>query len=279
MSAIGILYSAKVADGARLAADVQTWLRDRGREAWLEPTSRPEEARAHLGRSSLLIVLGGDGTTLLAARLAAGCEAPILSINLGRVGFLSEADPANWPQVLERVLAGDHWIERRLMLDGRVVRAGGDLGRLTALNDIVVSRGIQVRMVRFHLYVDGDHVTTYSADALIVATPTGSTAYSMAAGGPLLPPQLQNFLVLPVAPHLSFERPLVLHQQAEVKIRLEMEQAAVVSADGQDTVELESGDEVIIGRHAQDSLFVRVSEPSYFYLRLMQKLSFWSLKQ
>jgi NAD+ kinase len=165
------------------------------------------------------------------------------------------------------------------MLQAQVCRREARLGRLVALNDVVVNRGVQVRMVRFHLFVDGDHVTTYSADGLITATPTGSTAYSMAAGGPLLPPQLQNFLVLPVAPHLSFERPLVLHQEAVIRIGVEMDTEAIVSADGQDAVSLQSGDEVEIRKYRYASTFLRVDQPSYFYHRLMTRLSFWSLKQ
>jgi NAD+ kinase len=215
----------------------------------------------------------------MAARMAVPHEIPIFGINLGRVGFLSEARPDNWPEKLNRVLSGEYWIERRLMLRAEVVRRGDSLADLTALNDVVVSRGAQVRVVRFHLYVDGDHVTSYTADGLIAATPTGSTAYSMAAGGPLLPPQLQNFLVLPVAPHLSFERPLVLHQEANVKIRVETEHEAIATADGQDAISLQFGDEVNINKHSCDSVFARVDGPSYFYLRLMQRLSYWSRKQ
>jgi NAD+ kinase len=195
------------------------------------------------------------------------------------VGFLSEADPAAWQEKLTMVLEDQHWLERRLMLEAQVMRDGNSLAHLTALNDVVVSRGAQVRVVRFHLFVDGDYVTTYTADALISATPTGSTAYSLAAGGPLLPPQLLNYLVLPVAPHLSFERPLVLHQEAIVKIKVQTDYGAIVTADGQNAVELQDGDEVVISKHRCESIFARVDEPSYFYHRLMQRLNYWSLKQ
>jgi NAD+ kinase len=229
--------------------------------------------------SSLIVVLGGDGTTLAAAREAAPFDVPLFGVNLGRVGFLSEATPEAWQSKLERVLGGDYWLERRLMLKGEVRRDDVHISDLSALNDIVVSRGEHVRVVRFHLFVDGDHVTTYTADGLIVSTPTGSTAYSMAAGGPLLPPQLKNFLIIPVAPHLSFERPVVLHQEAVVKIRVEMIHRALATADGQDAVHLQSGDEVLISKHQNESLFARVDGQSYFYHRLMQRLSFWSRKQ
>jgi NAD+ kinase len=276
---IGVLYNARLSEAAGLAGEVAAWLVARGFEAWVADSGEATAGPERLAGLRLLVVLGGDGTTLLAARLTAASAVPIFGVNFGRVGFLSEAEPENWPERLARVLDGDCRLERRLMLEAQVRRGEERIGELLALNDVVVSRGVQVRMVRFHLYVDGDHVTTYSADGLIAATPTGSTAYSMAAGGPLLPPQLQNFLVLPVAPHLSFERPLVLHQEAEIRIRVEMDTEAIVSADGQDAFALHSGDEVDIHKYRHESCFARVDRPSYFYHKLMQRLSFWSLKQ
>src|SRR5690606_30327364 len=131
-----------------------------------------------------------DGSTLWAARHAAPHGVPMFGINLGRVGFLSEAEPDNWPERLAKVLAGEWWLERRMMLEVSLARGGQEIAFSTALNDVVISRGGQARLVRLRLYVDGDYVTSYTADALIVSTPTGSTAYAMAAGGPLLWPQL-----------------------------------------------------------------------------------------
>jgi len=279
MMQIGVFYNLRVPVALDLAEAVADWLGHQAVECWVASTEDWLIAAEKLASCGLLVVLGGDGTTLLAGRLAAPHDVPVFGINLGRVGFLSEADPDAWRDKLLKVINNQHWIERRLMLQAQVIRQGKIQSDLTALNDIVVSRGGQVRVLRFHLFVDDDHVTTYMADALITATPTGSTAYSMAAGGPLLPPQLQNFLVLPVAPHLSFERPLVLHQEARVKIRVETEFEALATADGQDAVVLQNGDEVVISKHYCDSLFARLEGPSYFYHRLMQRLSYWSLKQ
>lgn len=278
MGVVGILFNPRVAEAPMLADDISAWLGAHRTESWLGSSEAEADIHAWLPEMILLIVLGGDGTTLLAARLAAPYKVPIFGINLGRVGFLSEADPSAWEEKLAKVLAGDYWLEKRLMLRAEVGRNGQILASFSALNDVVVSRSAQVRVVRFHLFVDGYHVTSYTADGLITATPTGSTAYSMAAGGPLLPPQLQNFLVLPVAPHLSFERPLVLHQDAVVRIQVEMEHGAIATADGQDAVALENGDFVTITKHECESLFARVDGPNYFYHRLMQRLSFWSRK-
>jgi NAD+ kinase len=278
MEQIAVLFNPRVTAAEPLAAEVAPWLAARECRPWVQPITNPAAIQQRMAKFDLLVILGGDGSTLLASRLAAPHGVPIFGINLGRVGFLSEASPEDWPLLLARVLAGDYWREQRLMLQAVVRRGDQDLGKLVSLNDVVVSRGAQVRVVRFHLFVDGDHVTSYTADGLIAATPTGSTAYSMAAGGPLLPPQLQNFLVLPVAPHLSFERALVLHQEAVIIIQVSMEHEAIATADGQQAIPLQDGDEVIITKHDHEAYFARVNGPSYFYNRLMQRLSFWSRK-
>lgn len=279
MKKVGVLFNPSVSRAPSVAADIEAWLVDQGVDVWAGETGARTEINHIVGSLELLVVLGGDGTTLFGARIAAPHEVPIFGVNLGKVGFLSEAPPSGWQEKLAKVINGEFWLEKRLMLKATITRSDQPIADLSALNDIVVSRGSRVRMVRFHLYVDGDRVITYSADGLIAATPTGSTAYSMAAGGPLLPPRLQNFLVLPVAPHLSFERPIVFHQEAKIKIRVEMEHEAIATADGQDAVALHSGDEVTIRKHTYESHFARVDAPSYFYDRLMQHLSFWSRKQ
>lgn len=279
MRSIAVFYNSSIPEAAPLAGEIRDWLVEKDIDVWLGETSQRAKLEQIIDGLGLIVVLGGDGTTLLGARIAAPHEVPIFGVNLGRVGFLSEATPTAWQGKLGSVIRGEFWIEKRLMLSAAITRDDRPIAVLSALNDIVVSRGSMVRVVRFHLFVDGDHVITYTADGLIAATPTGSTAYSMAAGGPLLPPRLQNFLVLPVAPHLSFERPIVFHQEAKIKIRVEMEHEAIATADGQDAIDLQSGDEVTIGKHTCESHFARVDEPSYFYHRLMQHLSFWSRKQ
>ncbi len=279
MDTIGVLYHPHKEEARALSGDVARWLEARGVATWVargadgEPAEH--EAEERMAGASLLVVLGGDGSTLRAARLAAPANVPIFGINLGRVGFLSEAEPGNWQEKLSKVLEGDYWLERRLMLRAILERNDEVVRRFTALNDIVVGRGSQARALHLHLYVDDSLVTTYTADALITATPTGSTAYAMAAGGPLLPPQLDNFVVVPVAPHLSLECAVVLHEEAVVTIQVEMQHEATVAADGQDTVPLESGDRVTVCKHEVRTLFARVGSPTYFYNRLMERLGFW----
>jgi NAD+ kinase len=274
MNVIGILHQPRIPQSEVLAREIGGWLAAQGVEAWVNSTWDEERVQATIGRSALLVVLGGDGSTLRAARLALPYGVPIFGVNMGRVGFLSEANPDNWRQKLGKVVAGDYWLEDRLMLHAALQRQGEILETFAALNDVVVGRGKQARVLRLHLRVDGDLVTSYTADALIIATPTGSTAYSMAAGGPLLPPQLQNFVVVPVAAHLSLDRALVLHEEAEISILVEMDHEAMLTADGQGGIDVENGDEILVRKHENHSCFARVESSGYFYRRLMRRLGF-----
>ncbi|MEM7117330.1 MAG: NAD(+)/NADH kinase [Chloroflexota bacterium] len=276
MDKIGLLYHPSVATAQPLAEEIGEWLAERNIRSWAAPTDADNAVKAELAASSLLVVLGGDGSMLKAAHLLLDCDIPLFGVNLGRVGFLSEAQVSDWPQKLARVLDGDFWTERRLMIQADLWRNGRLHRSFAALNDIVVGRGQQARVLRLHLYVDGDLVTIYTADALIVATPTGSTAYSMAAGGPLLPPQLQNFVVVPVAAHLSLDRAMVLHEEAEIDIHVQMDHEAMLTADGQSGIQLLDGDRITLKKHPHVSLFARVDSSGYFYRRLMRRLGFYT---
>jgi len=279
MDKVGILYQNRIPGSEAMALEISDWLADRGVQTWIGPGRDDGILGENAADMDLLIVLGGDGTTLRAARMLSPYDTPIFGINLGRVGFLSEAQPDEWPEKLSNVLDGDYWIERRLRMQADLMRNGDCVGSFNALNDVVIGRGSQARVIRLHLRVDGDLVTTYVADALIVATPTGSTAYAMAAGGPLLPPQLQNFVVVPVAAHLSLNRAIVLHEEAEISIHVEMDHEANLTADGQLGSPVENGDRVTITKHPQPCYFVRVEQSGYFYRRLMRRLGFsWPLR-
>lgn len=269
---VGILYHAGKPQTVEMAKTVYQWLVTQGATAWIAAHEQDLAQIEERTLTRLLIVLGGDGSTLHAARISAPYQIPVFCINMGRIGFLSEAEVHNWQERLSKVLQGDYWTERRLMLQAQVLHNQQLSAPMVALNDIVVGRGTHARMVRLTLYVDNDHVTSYAADGLIVATPTGSTAYSMAAGGPLLPPELENFLVMPVAAHLSLNRALVLHRQAVIRIQVEMDHDAIVTADGQESRHLQSGDEVILQKNRHVALFVRVDRSGYFYQRLMRRL-------
>ncbi len=274
MDLVGILQQPRIPESAPLAAQVRGWLAERDVPSWTAAPVDDDDLPRPLDGTSLLIVLGGDGSTLRAAGWAVPFGVPIFGINIGRVGFLSEATPDNWPEKLERVLQGDYWTERRMLLNAELWRDGALLKPFTALNEVVIGRGAQARVIHLHLRVDGDLVTTYIADALIVATPTGSTAYAMAAGGPLMPPQLQNLVIVPVAAHLSLNRSLVLHENARIAIQVEMGHEAFLTADGQQSTPVQDGDEIVITKNERTCSFARVESPGYFYRRLMGRLGF-----
>ncbi|MBK8899982.1 MAG: NAD(+)/NADH kinase [Anaerolineaceae bacterium] len=272
MTRIGILHHPKLAESQPLAVEIEVWLAKRGVTAWTSSSYDDARMAQMVVGSDFLVVLGGDGSLLRAARYASLVDVPIFGINLGRVGFLSEAQPDDWPEKVIRLLEGDFWTENRLMLSARIRRNGRIHHTFSVLNDVVVGRGRQARVVRFQLHVDGDHVTNYTADALIVATPTGSTAYSMAAGGPLLPPQLPNFVVVPVAPHLTFDRAIIFHEQAEIAITVHMDHHAYLTPDGTDGILLEDQDVVLVTKSENSCKFARVESSGYFYRRLMGRL-------
>jgi NAD+ kinase len=274
MNLIGILEQPRIPESAPLSKEVRNWLSARGVPSWTAAPVDDEDLNAPLEGTSLLIVLGGDGSTLRAARWSVPYGIPLFVINVGRVGFLSEATPENWPDKLERLLRGEYWIERRLLLHAELWRGDTFLLPFTALNEVVIGRGAQARVIHLHLHVDGDLVTTYIADALIIATPTGSTAYAMAAGGPLMPPQLQNLVIVPVAAHLSLNRSLVLHENARISIGVEVSHEAYLTADGQKSTPVQDGDEIIITKNDQVCHFARIESAGYFYRRLMGRLGF-----
>jgi len=225
------------------------------------------------GKIDLVIALGGDGTMLRAGHLCAPYNVPILGINLGKFGFLTEYRMDAWPEVLPRLLAGDYWIEARMMLRAEQWRGDERLGTWDVLNEIVVSRGHIVRPVHLDASVDGRFLTTYVADALIASTATGSTAYALAAGGPILPPELRNILLVAVAPHLSIDRAIVLSEGSTVSITVQTDHQAVVSPDGQVPIGLADGDRVDAFASEHHVRFVHFQDPGYFYRNLTPHMS------
>jgi NAD+ kinase len=222
--------------------------------------------------TDLLITLGGDGTILRAARAAAGCDTLILGVNLGRIGFLTEAEPLGWQNIIPRVLQGDYWVEERMMLRAEAWRGTEMLTEGLALNDVVVGQGALSRVVRLEVRTDGDLLTRYVADAMIIATPTGSTAYALAAGGPIMPPQQRNILLVPVAPHLSLDRAVVLAVGTRVEVVVRGHSPASLTLDGQTMIGLTSGDVVRAEASPHTARFARVRERDYFYRTLMARL-------
>jgi NAD+ kinase len=270
---IGVFAHPLRPQSAPLAQQIASSLRARNIEASLYLQWDEDEVREAIGGFDAVVAIGGDGAMLRAARVCAARSVPVLGVNMGRLGFLTEvADSDDWAAALDELLAGKHWIETRMMLNARLERAGATAESAEALNDIVISRSIATRMVQLETHIDGGWTTTYNADALIVATPTGSTAYALAAGGPILPPELRNILLVPVAPHLSLDRPIVLQEGAEVVVHVLNESDTALTADGATVAELQQGDRVIIRASEHQARFLRLRERHYFYRSLLDRL-------
>lgn len=261
-----------IAESQGLAAEMLEFLEGQGISAWIgsgwdEPAVA--EQAAHL---DMLVTLGGDGSMLRAARMASKHGIPILGVNLGRLGFLAEIQPEEWPERLRQALAGDYWVEERMMVHAECWRDQETLGSYEALNDVVISRGSLARVVRLTTYIDGGYLTTYVADGLILSTATGSTAYALAAGGPIVPPELKNMLLIPLAPHLSLERAIVLSKGSMVRVKVHTDHTAILTVDGQTEVELADGDWVQVVASPRVGRFIRLQDRAYFYCTLMQRL-------
>jgi NAD+ kinase len=188
---------------------------------------------------------------------------------MGRFGFLIEVEPDEWRDLLPRLFTGEFWFERRMLLNVELRRADKTIVNSEALNEAMIGRGRVVRPVHLLASLDGQPLTTYVADGLIIATATGSTAYALAAGGPILPPELRNILLLPVAPHLSVDRAIVLAEGASIRVELQSGEEAVLSIDGQQPHSLETGDIVDVRASDHSVRFLRFQEPGYFYQRLL----------
>jgi NAD+ kinase len=267
-----VFHHPKVAESLGLAQEVVAFLQAHGLSA--EFSSIDDEAkRAQAGEADMLIALGGDGTMLRVGRTGAFNQQPVLGINLGRLGFLVEVQPEGWQGALQRVLKGDYRIEDRMMLHASHCQEGSVLRSYEALNEVVVSRGVVVRPVRLQTQVDGEPFTTYVADGLIVSTPTGSSAYAMAAGGPVLPPEARNMVMVPITPHLSLDRPIVLPAESVVEVCLRTDHEAVFSIDGQTTHPLQDRDSLRVRRSDNTARFVRLMPPAHFYKILAERMA------
>jgi NAD+ kinase len=250
------------------AEAIAAFLKEKGFEAPMGSLYDEQlRKRVKSGEFDMLIAVGGDGTMLRAGHLCAPCDVPILGVNLGRVGFLIQVERKEWREMFGRLLEGDAWLESRMMLRIEHTRAGEMLGSWFALNEGVVSRGQYLRPVHLTADVDGRLLTSYVCDGLIAATATGSTAYALAAGGPILPPDLRNILLVPMAPHLSVDRAVVLAEGSAVIISVKSDNG-VLSVDGQIPIGLAEDDRVNIRVGEYTTKFVRFGDPGYFYRNL-----------
>lgn len=272
MQHIGLLYNPLSPETARAADEIAAWLGARGVTTWRGVSHDAREDPALIAGCELLVSLGGDGTILRAARLAIPNAIPLLPIALGHLSFMAEVEPTAALTALDHILRGDWWTEERALVEIELRRAGVVEGRWTALNELLLARAEMVRAVIVEVQIDGATLTTYHADGIIVATATGSTAYALAAGGPVLDPRSSALVLASVAPHLTIIPSLVVHETAVITLRLDSHYPALLSIDGQITVPLIQHDEVVARRATRTARFARVTDGATFYATLTRKL-------
>lgn len=275
---VGILTHPRLPESAVIAADVAARLAAMGVSS--ETGSRLDSGplHEHLRTFDCVITLGGDGTIVRAARAVAGTPVLVLGVNLGQLGFLAELQPAELADRLEALARGEYRVDSRMLLRATLSTTQGERSAYDGLNDAVVARGGKVRVIAVAVSVDGQLFTTYRADGVIVATATGSTAYSLSVGGPILAPCLDDLIIIPVAPHLVPTRALVVPGSSTIQLQLCQGQQAVLSVDGQVDRELAGGDVVTVVQSPARVGLVRFGPPEDFYGTLFRRLR-WTTRQ
>jgi NAD+ kinase len=270
---IGFAYNATKEAAVELSSRATAWCRAHGIETWaMEADATPALVEALPG-ADVMVVLGGDGTFLRAARAVAETGVPLVGVNLGKVGFLSKAEADDLEELLEKLAAGRFRLEDRMTLHGQIHRGPGGPPRraFIALNDVVVARGSLARVIQFEVEIGGSRLATYIADGVVVASPTGSTGYSFSAGGPILDPLSRNLVVTPIAAYLSALRSIVVRPDHVVRCRLIQAHEALVAVDGREDYALEVGEVVTVAAFERPIRFLEPEGAIPFWDLLRQK--------
>lgn len=280
MNKIGCCYHPKLPDdlGRRVAEELCAVAGPHVGETWIASAWDVEATRRHVPGTDLLLCIGGDGTVLRAARAVIPHETLLLGVNMGRLGFLTELDAAGALERLPEILAGAGRVEERAMLHAQIVALNTGDGEETparhdALNDVVIGRVTLGRTVQVVVLVDGSRLADYRADGVIIATATGSTAYSLSAGGPVLPPESRDILLTPLSPHLAPRNSIVLPPTAVVEVQLAPGQQATMSIDGERDLDLAAGETVRVTLGPHRARFLRLNPPTQFYERVARRLN------
>jgi NAD+ kinase len=269
---IGILSKPKFPEIKSTLQDVVAWLRARNIEVILDQASAillgeqgGYQKTQLASKADVLLVLGGDGTMLSAARLAGERSIPILGVNMGGLGFLTEVRLENLYPSLERVFANDFVLDERLMLRTHIHRHGETVAQGVVLNDVVISKGTLARMIELKIAIHGRFVTNLRGDGLIVSSPTGSTAYSLSAGGPIIDPAVQSLILTPISPHTLTHRPLIVPGNAAIEVTLtSKDDGAMATLDGQVGVAITQGDSIVIQTSENRTRLIRFPESNYY---------------
>ena len=278
---IGIVANVAKEKSSEYALRLKKWLLDRGVQVFLDEAvayrigeSEGMERGKLAAASDLIVVFGGDGTMLRAARAVCGHDIPILGINIGGLGYLTEVNLNEMTDAMERILKSDFRTEQRMMLDIAITRRGDQAGEGTVLNEVVINRDNLSRIVELETAVNGRHLATFKADGLIIATPTGSTAYSLSAGGPIIFPEQNAMILNPICAHTLTNRPVVLPEDVAVQVVLwTKEQGATLTLDGQVSYTLASGDTISVRKSSYVTTLV--ASPHRDYLEILRTKLGW----
>ncbi len=283
LDSVGLIVNYKKENTQETACRIIDWLNSKKLRVYIEGNKGKEIGKEELNcptekflkNVDLIISLGGDGTLLRAARLAAAEDIPVFGVNLGGLGFLTQIGIDDLEKSLEKLYQGRYFLDERMMLNCTVKRREEEIKKFTALNDVVIGKGAFARIICLATYVNNNYVITYSADGLVVSTSTGSTAYSLSAGGPIVNPNINSIILTPICPHTLSARPLIVGENDQVKIKLESsEEKVMVTIDGQEGFVLKPKDEVIIKKSDCKAHLITFKEKS-FYAILREKLR-WS---
>ena len=277
ISVLGIILNNQKKDAYPVLEKVTDYLDKKGVRYYIEESIEPGSALISTDYADLkekayyIIIIGGDGTFLHTARYFFGTGIPLLGINIGHLGFLTEIETGEIESSLEQLLAGNYTIEKRLVLEARIINDDQLVYQQQALNDFVIHRGSSSRMVPIEMYINDEIVSTYRADGLIVSTPTGSTAYSLSAGGPIINPQIRAIIVTPICPHSLFIKPMVISDQERIMIKVRGEQGISFAADGASDYKIDSNDQIFIEAAKEDLSIIKLPDRT-FYSILHKKL-------
>ena len=274
MKTIGILYHPKVEKTERFARGLFDYLRSKGINCWVHSSWDEAGAKDALGDSDLIVSVGGDGTILRVARIIFPSGIPIVGVNFGNLGFMTELEAEEARDKLELIIDGGGWIDERIMLQVRVSSSGRVFH---ALNDVVVGRGKALRLIDIEVCLDGDYFSTYRADAVIISTATGSTGYMLAANGPVMYPESRDMIMKAVCPHLNMDKAIVLSPLTKISLKVSTNHEAIVSMDGQVEETLKNGTGIEISITDKTTKFLRLRDKNSFYKTLTAKLNRKSL--
>ena len=274
---IGIVYNNQVPAACEMAGELAKQL-GVDKTGWVSPAEDLESMASKATDTELIITVGGDGTILRTVKLASRYAIPILGINMGRLGFMTELEGHDAMEQLPQYLDGEPWIEERAMLQVQVLNEKGeprpDIPAQHALNDAVIGRGVVSRVITLAAKIDGAQLTTYRADAVIVSTATGSTGYNLSVGGPIIFPQAEVMVIVPVAAHLGLATGLVVPGTSVLQFTLESDVDALLSVDGYLNVPLRREDRIQVEASPYKARFLRIHPPTRFFHTLTRRLDF-----